>query len=131
MLLDVLKNPIRRPRVLHIGIAVRPIASVVQRVPRRAQIGTCLRCVSMLAESVADSDFIVPNRFEEVDQIVFRRALPSGLHNQCAVFEILQPQACPSPFAMFLRCSLRRPESLSPCSIAVLAAWSAGSALPT
>ena len=92
MLRNVLNDPLCRSRILHFGIAVSPVAAVVQSVPGRTQIGARLGRVAMLAKPVADSDFVVPNRLEEVDLVVFGRALPSRLDDEGAVFEILQPQ---------------------------------------
>ena len=92
MLRNVLNDPLSGSRILHVGIAVSPVAAVVQGVPGRMQIGARLERVAMLAKPIADSDFVVPNRLEKIDQIVFGRALSSRLHDEGAVFEILEPQ---------------------------------------
>ena len=51
----------------------------------------------MLAESVADTDLVVPNRLEEIDEIAFSRTLPSRLDNKRAIFEVFYSKRRDSP----------------------------------
>src|ERR1700733_856391 len=92
MLLDVLNDALRRPRVLHLGIAVRPVATGMQRVPRRTQIGAGSRIIAVLAEAIANVDLVVPDWFEQMNEVVLGRILPSGLHDNRPILEILQAE---------------------------------------
>ena len=67
---------------------MRPVSTMVQRVPRRTQVCASLRRVSVFAESIANTDLVVPNRLEEVDEVAFSRTLPSRLDNKRAIFEV-------------------------------------------
>jgi len=50
--------------VHHLRVSVRPVASMMQRIPRRTQIRTGPGVVSVLAEPIANSDFVVPDWLE-------------------------------------------------------------------
>src|SRR5215469_14834894 len=89
---NLLDDALRRPRVLHVRIAVCPIPAWVERIPRRAQVGPRAGIVAMLPEAVANPHFGIPYGFEQMDQVILGGSLPTGLHDECAVFEILQAQ---------------------------------------
>ena len=78
---DITQDTLARAGILHVWIAVRPVPTWMQRVPWRAQIRTRLRIVTVLPETVADVDFIVPNRLEQMNEIVLGGYLPSRLDN--------------------------------------------------
>jgi hypothetical protein len=94
MLAYILHYPLLRSRILHFGIAVRPIPTRVQSIPRRAQVGPRSRIVAVFAESVGNAHLGIPYGLEEVNQVVLSRSLPSRLHDNRPVVEILQPQCC-------------------------------------
>ena len=78
---DVAQDALARSGILNVRIAVCPISARMQRVPWRAQIRTRLRIVTVLSKAVADADFIVPNRLEEMNEVVLGGFLPSRLDN--------------------------------------------------
>ena len=78
---DVTQDALARSGILHVWIAVRPVPTRMQRVSWRAKIRTRLRIVTVLSKAVADADFIVPHRLEEMNEIVLGGCLPSRLDN--------------------------------------------------
>ena len=83
----------------------------------------------MLAQAEAYLRFRIPDRLEEVDQVVLGRFLEARLHDQEAAVEIVDVEG--GALRMLFVCSLRRADSLVPWLTASLAAWLSGSALPT
>ena len=79
-------------RICHRRVTMRPITTWVERVPRRSQVGACFRVVPMFANSVTDSHFTVPNRFEEINQVGLGSGLPSALDGESPKLEILQAE---------------------------------------
>jgi len=46
----------------------------------------------MFAKTVTNAALVVPDGLEEMDQVIFGRALPTALHHECAVLEIVEAE---------------------------------------
>lgn len=53
--------------ILHVFVTMSPLPTRMQRIPRRAQIGTRFGIVSVFSKAVTNSDLRIPNRLEKVD----------------------------------------------------------------
>ena len=119
----------RRRRFLIIRRRVGPLAAGTQRVPRGALVDPGFRAVAVLAQAEAYFRFRIPDRLEEVNQVVLPQFLEARLHDQKAAVEVVDVERGDG-FAM-LRVLVEPGRQLVPWLTASLAAWLSGSALPT
>jgi len=79
----------RRRRLLVVRRRVGPLAAGMQRVPRGALVDQGFLAVAVLAQAEAYFRFRIPDRLEEVDQVVLRRFLEARLHEEGAALEVV------------------------------------------
>ena len=84
---DLFDDRFRRLLIFRGGIG--PLAAGMHRVPRRALVDPGFRTVAVLAQAVADLRFRIPDRLEEVDEVVLRQFLEARLHDQEAALEVV------------------------------------------
>ncbi len=71
----------------------RPRAPGMQRIPRGSFVRPRLGVITVLTDAVEDVGFAVPNRMEEMNQVVLGSALPAALHDERPEIEVIQPQS--------------------------------------
>ena len=79
----------RRRRLWVVRRRVGPLAAGMQRVPRGALVAPGFRAVAVLAQAAANFRFRIPDRLEEIDQVVLGRFLAALLHDEEAAFEVV------------------------------------------
>ena len=79
----------RRRRLLIVRRRVGPLAAGMQRVPRGALVDPGFRAVAMLAQAEAYFRLRIPDRLEEIDQVVLGRFLETRLHDEEAALEVV------------------------------------------
>ena len=117
----------RRRRLLVVRRRVGSLAAAMLRVPRGALADPGFRAVAVLAQAEADFRFRIPDRLEQIDQVVLGRFLEARLHDEEAAFEVVDVSVV-TALRMLRACSLSRDDSLVPWLTASLAAWLSGSA---
>src|SRR5471032_179842 len=96
MRVDLLDDGFERLLIFRGG--VRPLATGMHRVPRRALVDTRFRAVAVLAQPKANLRLRIPDGLEEVDEVILSRLLKTRLHDQEAAVEVIDIQ-CRSRFA--------------------------------
>ena len=84
---DLFDDRFRRLLIFRGGVG--PLPAGMHRVPRGALVNPGFRAVAMLAQAEAYLRFRIPDRLEEVDQVVLGRFLEARLHDQEAAVEIV------------------------------------------
>ena len=78
----------RRRRLL-VRRRVGPLAAGMQRVAQGALVDPGFRAVAVLAQAAANFRFRIPDRLEEIDQVVLGRFLEARLHDEEAAFGVV------------------------------------------